>query len=76
LVGTFDEDDIVVAGNQFSIPSFDVEDLGEYYLTMTAGMFFTDMETFEGIYNDEDWVWQIEDGEYDDDDYDGNDYFV
>lgn len=65
---TFDENDIEVEDNVFTIDVSNLfPDNGEYYINFTAGLFSSTLfgEVYPGIYNTTDWAFTIVDGEYD-----------
>jgi hypothetical protein len=64
---TFDESDIEVENNVFTI---DVTNLfpnnGNYYINFTNGLFISVFgEVYQGISNTTDWAFTISDGEFD-----------
>lgn len=74
---TFDENDIVVTNNVFTI---DITNLfpnnGEYYINFTTGLFISIFgEVYPGITNTTDWAFRIVDGEYDGTEY-SNEYLI
>jgi hypothetical protein len=74
---TFDENDIEVEDNVFTI---DVSNLfpnnGVYYINFTTGLFISIFgEVYQGITNTTDWLFSIGNGEYDVNDY-SNEYLI
>jgi len=74
---TFDQSDIVVTDNYFTI---DVTNLfpnnGLYYINFTTGLFISIFgEVYEGISDTTTWVFSIGDGEYDVLEY-NNEYLI
>ncbi|CAB4136047.1 hypothetical protein UFOVP299_6 [uncultured Caudovirales phage] len=75
---TFDENDIEVEDNVFTI---NVSNLfpnnGEYYINFTTGLFISVLfgEVYQGISNTTDWTFSIIDGEYEGTEY-SNEYLI
>jgi hypothetical protein len=75
---TFDETDIIVTGNVFTI---DITGLfpnnGDYYINFTTGLFIGSLfgEVYPGITNTTDWAFQITNGEYENTEY-SNEYLI
>ena len=75
---TFDETDIVVTGNVFTI---DITNLfpnnGDYYINFTTGLFIGSLfgEVYPGITNTTDWAFIITNGEYENTEY-SNEYLI
>lgn len=75
---TFDETDIVVTGNVFTI---DITGLfpnnGNYYINFTTGLFIGSLfgEVYPGITNTTDWAFIITNGEYENTEY-SNEYLI
>ena len=75
---TFDENDIEVENNVFTIDITNLfPDNGEYYINFTTGLFISLLfgEVYPGITNTTDWAFRIVDGEYDGTEY-SNEYLI
>jgi hypothetical protein len=74
---TFDENDIEVEDNVFTIDISNLfPDNGEYYINFTTGLFISIFgEVYQGINNTTDWAFIITDGEYDGTEY-SNEYLI
>ena len=75
---TFDENDIEVEDNVFTIDVSNLfPDNGEYYINFTAGLFSSTLfgEVYPGIYNTTDWAFTIVDGDYESTEY-TNEYLI
>ena len=73
---TFDENDIVVQNNVFTI---DISNLfpnyGEYYINFTTGLFISVLfEVYPGIYNTTDWAFTIGIADFDSIDFNNLDF--
>lgn len=75
---TFDESDISVTGDTFTI---DVTNLfpanGSYYINFTSGLFSDSLNgvDYPGITNNTDWTFTVADGEYENTEY-SNEYLL
>lgn len=64
---TFDETNIVVTNNFFTIDIANLfPDNGSYYINFTTGLFKSNIgEFYQGINNNTDWAFEVKDGEFD-----------
>lgn len=64
---TFDESDIIVTNNYFTIDVTNLfPDNGSYYINFTTGLFISVFgEVYQGITNTTDWAFTIANGEFD-----------
>jgi len=75
---TFDENDIEVENNVFTIDITNLfPDNGEYYINFTTGLFISLLfgEVYPGITNTTDWAFSIGNGEYEVLEY-SNEYLI
>ncbi len=74
---TFDQTDIVVTNNVFTIDVTNLfPDNGVYYINFTTGLFISIFgEVYPGITNTTDWAFTIADGEYESTEY-SNEYLI
>jgi hypothetical protein len=74
---TFDENDIEVEDNVFTIDVTNLfPDNGVYYINFTTGLFISIFgEVYEGITNTTDWLFSIGNGEYEVLEY-SNEYLI
>jgi len=75
---TFDESDIEVENNVFTIDVTNLfPDNGNYYINFTTGLFISTLfsEVYLGITNTTDWAFIITNGEYENTEY-SNEYLI
>jgi len=75
LINTFDQTDITVTVNSFSLSIPTINDTGNYSIQVDSGLFNSGMFVFTGV-PATDWKFTVREGDYDINDYDNIDYFT
>jgi hypothetical protein len=77
LIHTFSQADIVVTGATFTITlPTPLNNVWNYYVTISANLFTTTSGNYGGISNHKNWPFQIKTGEYDGTEYDNYQYLT
>ena len=77
ILATYTEADMSVSINELTIPSFTglISSNGEFYINFTNGLLSFLGVQINGIDNNTDWSWSIQDSDYSSSDY-SNDYLI
>lgn len=74
---TFNQTDITVVDNQFTIDILGlITDNADYYINFTSGLFTDAIGNTIEITNDVDWAFSITDGEFDDTEFDNTEFLT